>query len=438
MSKVDFDYYEIFVCFVLTIAPCMVLKKILVFIFSSAAVSIVFCSCQSSDATEDDASLPVITSIVPESGFAGDTTTINGNYFTGADSTKVVFPSFSYVVPNVYPKIISISKTELKIIIPSVPLFREVNIQIQRGKLRSNLDVHSRFTVLSRYWDIVDGIYVGSPEVATFVVGKKGYILGSLGPFSSFDTETETFITLPSFAPYGLRHAFATDSKGIAVVDGVIEGNNDVWEFDPLSSEWTQKSNCPFRLHFGSFTFRIGSKVYMSGGSEHEFVSYDGATDTWTKLADYPGINGDGASAIAVDGIGYCFQGGYNFVFDGNETFPSFNHYNGNWKYDPEVDQWTKLADGPDAVADRIHAIAVAVDDNIYFGGGYSQLFAGDLQYLDYMYNYSIATDSWTKSVLWPYHNTVEFGHGFAVGDKAYLLQEQGAQQMYIFKPKQD
>jgi hypothetical protein len=283
----------------------------------------------------------------------------------------------------------------------------------------------------------MDGFSINTDEVAAFSIGTNGYILGS-NFFTSFDTKTKTFTSLSSFPSGSLLHAFAANSKGIAIMASGDPYDNNVWEFDPSTFKWTQKSNCPYFIPYGSFTFTIGSKAYVGGHSTHEFVSYDNSTDTWTKLADYPGFNGEGAATAVIDGIGYCFQGGFSPIVMDDYDYVAENEFNGNWKYDPASDKWTKLADGPDLIKDRVFAMIVTVGDKIYFGAGVSSMFTSP-QYLDFMYSYSTATDTWTKSLLLsdPYEfNESEYGYTFIVGDKGYMLTRN--KKMYIFKPNGD
>ncbi len=127
---------------------------------------------------------------------------------------------------------------------------------------------------------------------------------------------------------------------------------------------------------------RLGDSIYVAGGYRSGFFSlselwrYQPASDTWTRLQDMPGPR-DHSTLVAFDGDLYLLGGYISSGFLGSPE-------NNTWRYDPDTDQWSILANMPFGRAAA--GAAAVIGAHIYSGGG-----VGSSQ-ID---RYSPAEDSW-------------------------------------------
>lgn len=104
--------------------------------------------------------------------------------------------------------------------------------------------------------------------------------------------------------------------------------------------------------------------------------------DTTTKVFDCPARNGGVGFSLEIGGKPYGFVG---LGYDGTNYLRDF------WRYDPEANNWTRVADYPgDAVR---YAAAFVIDNKAYVGGGedYDNNILGDF------YSYDAEKDEWVN-----------------------------------------
>jgi len=91
----------------------------------------------------------------------------------------------------------------------------------------------------------------------------------------------------------------------------------------------------------GAAGFSIGNKIYIGTGLDGssakltDFWQFDLTTNTWKRLADFPGAARTNAAGFAVKGKGYIATGSGSV------------NYNDVYQYDPIGDSWKKMADFP-------------------------------------------------------------------------------------------
>ena len=149
-------------------------------------------------------------------------------------------------------------------------------------------------------------------------IGSKVYVAGGLRggairDFSSYDTESDTWETLPDL-PIQLDHLVT------GVVDGVfytVGGRNQrigshtprVFAFDPEIGEWSERAPMP-TSRAGHAAAVLDGRIYVLGGEgngDHPSGVFDDnevytpATDTWEVLAPIP-TRRHGTGAATVDG----------------------------------------------------------------------------------------------------------------------------------------
>ncbi|MBK5203802.1 MAG: galactose oxidase [Prolixibacteraceae bacterium] len=124
------------------------------------------------------------------------------------------------------------------------------------------------------------------------------------------------------------------------------------------------------------------------------------------------------AVSVSVDNMGY-FGTGYNFS---DKT-----RYNDWWKYDPDTNAYTQLADFPGVA--RSGAVAFECGGDIYVGSGYN----GDVtpNRLNDFYKYSIADSLWSEIDDFP-GEARDGAVAFTVNNKGYVGTGMAANTVYL------
>jgi N-acetylneuraminic acid mutarotase len=148
--------------------------------------------------------------------------------------------------------------------------------------------------------------------------------------------------------PQPLHHTVAAAVNGkLYVIGGEISPTGvanqgifiaNVYEYDPATDTWTEKSPMPTARSAGA-TGVIDGKIYVAGGRPprgHDFAVYDPAEDRWTVLPDLP-TQRNHLAAGAIGGrlyvVGGRFGGGVGSEMTGIVEV-----------YDPASNTWTSAA----------------------------------------------------------------------------------------------
>ena len=122
--------------------------------------------------------------------------------------------------------------------------------------------------------------------------------------------------------------------------------------------EWKQIDPFPGAASIHMSAFVLDGRAYVGGGFKsllrigdeyfsyghfpvdpsNEFYEYNPKTNTWRRLADFPGIARGGSFHFSLNSYGYLGCGAIS-LFD--KFLKDF------WRYDPIRDEWTQLADFP-------------------------------------------------------------------------------------------
>jgi hypothetical protein len=202
-------------------------------------------------------------------------------------------------------------------------------------------------------WTSRAAVFGRRQEAVGFAVGGKGYVATGSHPYATFHL-------------YG-----------------------DVVEFDPSGNSWLLKLSGNTTERNAAFSFSIGDKGYVGGGSKpysygmpnvfysyhQDFWRFDPSTGAWTQLANYGGGARAGAFAFAINGTGYAGCG------------TSGTGHSDCWAYDPAGNAWTPKASFPGGY--RSGLIALAAGDTGYVGTGF------DGSYLADFYAYDPVADAW-------------------------------------------
>ncbi|KAB7530641.1 hypothetical protein F8C76_03845 [Flagellimonas olearia] len=294
------------------------------------------------------------------------------------------------------------------------------------------------------------------------------YDCGTLNHFEDFTVFHGKWTKVADFGGGKRRSAVAFVLDGVPYVglgtDGTITPNKDLWSYDPVSNQWTQKNAVlPGDGHIGCSSFVIGSTAFVTQGTligagtlHSEMWEYNAVADQWTANNSFASTTRSVAAAFNIGDKGYM---GTGYGEGGIELNDFWEYDNGNWTQKTNVGgaqgpvrynavgvglngkgyvgtgfglnetttlsdfweynngTWSQMADvgNGEAVA-RANGIAFAVGNKIYVG------FGQDLNYNDLkdIWEYDPANDIWTELATFP--GTARSGAvAFVLNGKAYV-----------------
>lgn len=271
---------------------------------------------------------------------------------------------------------------------------------------------------------------------ASFTIGNKGYtgtgfVTYRLKDFWEYDATSDTWSQKADFGGSTRYYAvgFAIENKGyIATGD---DGNaahggatSDIWEYDPSSNSWTQKSQFPGVPRFGSVGFSIGTKGYIGTGHldpalgdpafrVNDFWEFDpnsGTDGTWTEKHK---IGGDAAPSTLRRAYAASFSiNGKGYIGTGNTEIGKRKDF---WEYDPIADTWTQKADF--GGSPRFVSLGLAIGSKGYIGTGD---IGGTAKFTNDFWEYDPTTDKWAQKLNLP--DSIDTSPtGFSIGGKGYI-----------------
>lgn len=122
------------------------------------------------------------------------------------------------------------------------------------------------------------------------------------------------------------------------------------------TGQWQQQAPLPVS---NATLAEVDGKIYAFGGTSRRKEAYvrDGATDTWSRVADVPGGREFATTAVAPDGTIY--------LFGGRDAIGTLARVD---MYDPATDRWLSKADLPSV---NRGPAATVVGGRVYLFGGY-------------------------------------------------------------------
>jgi len=250
------------------------------------------------------------------------------------------------------------------------------------------------------------GLEIGSCVIngKLYAVGLGFGVFGpGLGRVEAYDPISNTWTTRASLAtPRGLTATGVVGGKCYAIGGGNAGGPQAppaltaVEVYDPKTDTWQPRAALPQARAMGGSAV-VKGKIYVIGGSDRVYWTvtpiaavaiYDPKTDTWTQGADMPTPR-IGLGVAAVDGFIYAVGGS-------NQTIGVFSSSIVE-RYDPATNQWSRVADLPEA---RDYLSAVVLDGKLYAVGGLinpTDQFNGSAPSANSVYRYDPQTDQWTR-----------------------------------------
>jgi N-acetylneuraminic acid mutarotase len=187
-----------------------------------------------------------------------------------------------------------------------------------------------------------------------------------------------------------LEPAFAVLDGRVYVVGGMKAGwlaSNMTQIYDPLSDRWETGAPVPVDVHHATLS-ALGGYLYLVGGYDDmgkmmraepdisQGWRYDPDGDTWTRIADMPAPRAAHAM-VEINGLLYIVGG-------------TGENARSVWVYDPASDSWDTSRRGLMPTM-REHLAAAALDGQIYVvGGRWNNVNTGAFE------KYDPASDTWT------------------------------------------
>lgn len=242
-----------------------------------------------------------------------------------------------------------------------------------------------------------------------FTIGDKSYLVGGydgdnrvrINDTWQYDPIKNQWLKMAEFPGIGRTSAVAFAINGKGYVGLGYDGTNklnDFWEYDPTNNTWTQKNNIPendgFSARYGSVAFSIGSKGYVLGGYDGNYLKdlweYDPTADSWSQKTSLPGSKRMNAVAFVIDNIAYVCTG------IENAAYPS-----DFWAYDASTDTWAKkrdIANNSDQSYDDEYTSIVRENAVAFVINGLGYIATGDnTVVVSTVWEYDPATDLWKR-----------------------------------------
>ncbi|MDB5274603.1 MAG: type sorting protein [Chitinophagaceae bacterium] len=164
---------------------------------------------------------------------------------------------------------------------------------------------------------------------SAFSIGNNGYVTSGIlenGTLTSkiwkWNGTAWSLITVTGSKPSARYNAigFSLGTKGyLCAGNNIANELNDLWEFNPATSAWTQKSNIPGLTRESAVASTTSTNAYVGLGAHfdgtnsnslNDFYAYDPTTDAWTPMAAITSAPG-GASTAFIAGNKLYVTTGY-------------------------------------------------------------------------------------------------------------------------------
>lgn len=174
---------------------------------------------------------------------------------------------------------------------------------------------------------------------------------------------------------------------------------------------WAEKAKFPGGHLSGAVSFSIDNKLYVGTGIhdtfEKYFFVYNYNNNSWQAIKNLPSKARANGISFSIGNYGYVGLG-YSCIGEG---LCNTEYYNDLWRYNPENDSWTKMADFPGAA--RANSTSFVINDKAYVTGGSSY---GDND----LWEYNSSTNAWTKKADYP-GGCFSRGGSFSLNNKGYV-----------------
>ncbi|MEI8279738.1 MAG: kelch repeat-containing protein [Bacteroidota bacterium] len=265
---------------------------------------------------------------------------------------------------------------------------------------------------LAQTWTAKSDFINGESDYAyAFTINDSIYVGNTQGlGFYKYDPINNLWSTKAN-VPAALNNrwagiGFAVNGKGYMIGGVNASGicTNDVWEYDPITDTWIQKTDFPGGKRMSAGYFVIGSKVYIGGGVDttnliglsvttpkNDFWQYDPATDAWTSKGHIPYDSSylEAPFAFSIGSKGYLSCGRHFSLYNGSYGYV---YEDSTFQYDTLMNTWTPVA--LFTGARRFAGVSFVLNNIAYCGTGLSQSSSYDC-FSDF-FSFDPIANSWT------------------------------------------
>ena len=222
-------------------------------------------------------------------------------------------------------------------------------------------------------------------------------------------------------SPSGYTFANCFVSNGLAYI--VLNNTSVFWEYDPANDKWKRLADFPGKPRWNGVGFMINGIIYFGTGTDYkntlkDWWMYDISSNKWSTRNDFAGEKRYAAVAFQIDNSGYL---GTGKVY---ESFSSGNSYSDFWKYTPDNDSWSRIANYPmfesfGSIYGIWYGFGIVYNNNAYVGLG-NALITGD-NYGNWIYKYNPVSNTWQRIANFPLASGNNNSVGFTLGNNLYI-----------------
>ncbi|MBL7963181.1 MAG: hypothetical protein JNM31_04965 [Flavobacteriales bacterium] len=197
---------------------------------------------------------------------------------------------------------------------------------------------------------------------------------------------------------------------------GMIQNENDLWEYDPVADSWITRADMPANVSKG-MSFVVAGKGYVMPDGTNTLWEYDPVANTWTTRAPMPGSVLNARSAFSHLGKGYVGCG------SNTQGFQAYDPVTNSWSTTPPM--W--------AIGGREAAVTFSIGGNSYVVAG-----RRNSTYLNDVWMFGPATtpapDSWTQRPWMPAGGGA-LPIAFSIGNMGYVGAGTGSASFWTYDP---
>ena len=305
---------------------------------------------------------PEIISLNKSYAYWGETIYINGRYFTENNSTGGI----SVTIDNVPCRVVSFTENKIGITMPDIAATGKVKIVLTfSGKALPEMEIENyrpevfsvspqsitingeitiRGKFHSEYKNIIVPVQKGTSfyEYAEYSIIKytDDEIVLKRGTYMFCDSLYQIYFRIKQY-DYD-EHKYLNSRFNVK-----------------RAGNWIKLKNTPFTSFDKGLAYDGRGYIiqFLANSSEFPFYTYNPQSDTWTKLASFPGNYRIDPVFVECNGIIYCGSGKKNQYYELMTDF---------WKYDPAKNIWTKCADLNFKSTDGVSIFGANIQDNVY------------------------------------------------------------------------
>lgn len=289
------------------------------------------------------------------------------------------------------------------------------NIELQAiNSVGTNKSIQ-QITVVNKQWSKMANLPTfGRGGASTFSIGDYGYWSGGTDGTNEYNElwrydRVLNQWTQKASMPTNKIGGVGFTINGIGYVS--LGSNSDLYAYNPVTNTWTQKSPFPSIAKHGAVCFVIGNSAYIglgydnSGNVYSDFWEYNSTTDTWTQKANFIGAARTHTGFFSLNGKGYVGLGLINWNTPLAKDF---------YEYNPNTNTWAQKGDFPGV--ERYVPFSFANSTNGYIGGG--EIVYPTTTNLSDFWEYNSTNDVWTK--------LSDYGGGKIHAAKSFVINNTG------------